>query len=82
MNRIFAILIFTLTTLGGWAQFTTPSSGKDFLTKEQVGAHALPNKIAPIKAPFEMPQLKKPVFPAYSVNINDLGARPGEKSLK
>lgn len=39
----------------------------------------LPNDIAPIKAPFPMPQLKRPAFPALSVNIVSRGAKEGEK---
>jgi len=33
--------------------------------------------IAPIQAPFPMPQLQRPVFPARSVSIADHGAVPG-----
>lgn len=33
--------------------------------------------IAPILAPFDMPQLQRPVFPYHVVNIADHGARPG-----
>lgn len=47
--------------------------------KEQVGAAALPAEIAPINAPFKMPQLKKPVFPARSILITENGAKEGSK---
>jgi hypothetical protein len=47
--------------------------------KEQVGAAALPDDIAPVKAPFPMPEFRKPVFPALSLNIADKGAKPGAK---
>ena len=33
-------------------------------TREQVGPSAMPETIAPIVAPFEMPQLQRPLFPA------------------
>ncbi len=33
-----------------------------------------PAEIAPIKAPFEMPQLKRPVFPDRTFDICDYGA--------
>ncbi|WP_018628783.1 glycoside hydrolase family 28 protein [Niabella aurantiaca] len=45
----------------------------------EVGAAHLPYAIAPISAPFPMQQLKRPVFPAYSVNIRAAGARTGTK---
>lgn len=50
--------------------------------KEQVGALKLPRDIATITAPFPMPQLKKPVFPNFSVSIASRGAREGAKVTK
>lgn len=44
------------------------------LTKDQVGAAYLPDKIAPVDAPFDMPEFKKPVFPDLRVSIVDRGA--------
>lgn len=48
-------------------------------TKEQVGASRLPADIAPVKAPFPMPQFRKPTFPAYALRITERGAQPGSK---
>jgi hypothetical protein len=45
--------------------------------KEQVGALNLPMEIAPIEAPFQMPQLKRPVFPALTKLITANGAKEG-----
>ncbi|MCH7408094.1 glycoside hydrolase family 28 protein [Belliella sp. DSM 111904] len=45
----------------------------------QVGAMHLPVDIAPINAPFDMPDFKRPVFPDFVINILDIGAKPGEK---
>ena len=36
-----------------------------------------PEKIEPITAPFDMPQLKRPVFPNKTFNIKDYGAVEG-----
>jgi polygalacturonase len=36
-----------------------------------------PARIEPIKAPFNMPQLKRPVFPDKTYNIKDFGAMEG-----
>jgi len=49
---------------------------------EDVGAGKLPAEIEPVKAPFPMPVLVKPVFPAFTVNITDRGAREGTMSTK
>ena len=38
-------------------------------TLEQVGPKVMPTEIAPIKAPFEMPQLQRPVFPERTVTV-------------
>ncbi|RRN78116.1 glycoside hydrolase family 28 protein [Pseudoxanthomonas sp. SGD-10] len=46
-------------------------------TRYDVGAHAMPNEIAPINAPFTMPQLKRPTFPDRSINIADKNAKQG-----
>lgn len=48
-------------------------------TKDQVGASMLPEEIKPVKAPFAMPQFKKPVFRDAEINIADRGARADEK---
>lgn len=39
-------------------------------TKEQVGAHVLPDEIAPISAPFDMPRFKKPEFPDFTIRLD------------
>lgn len=51
-------------------------------TKNQVGALNLPAQIATIEAPFAMPQLKKPSFPALSITITDRGAKAGIMATK
>lgn len=38
-------------------------------TADQVGAACLPDTIAPIRAPFDMPQLTRPVFPDYTLTL-------------
>lgn len=41
---------------------------------EEVGAQALPANILPIKnTPFDMPTLKHPVFPDFTINLKDKG---------
>lgn len=82
MKKILFVITFSILTIGLSAQFKTPASSKPFLNKNQVGANALSEEIAPIVAPFEMPQLKKPVFPSYTLNIKNLGAKEGQKVTK
>lgn len=50
--------------------------------KDQVGALNLPEKIAPINAPFQMPQLKRPSFPILMASIVAKGAKEGVKVTK
>ena len=38
-------------------------------TADQVGAACMPDTIAPIHAPFDMPQLMRPVFPDYTLTL-------------
>lgn len=41
----------------------------------EVGAHAMPSEIVPIKnVPFDIPQLKRPTFADFSINIKEKGA--------
>lgn len=40
-------------------------------TKEQVGHLVLPDTIAPIEAPFDMPLFEKPTFPDRTINIKE-----------
>ncbi|TWT75974.1 Polygalacturonase [Posidoniimonas polymericola] len=49
-------------------------------TIDQVGAACLPDTIAPIDAPFAMPQLRRPEFPPLTVDIRDKGATPDRKA--
>lgn len=50
--------------------------------KNQVGASNLPAQIAAIDAPFPMPQLKKPTFPARNISITAKGAKAGIMATK
>ncbi|MDL2230461.1 glycoside hydrolase family 28 protein [Alistipes sp. OttesenSCG-928-L06] len=71
-----------LTATVASAQFTTPRSDRPLPAKEQVGAHALPDEIEPITAPFDMPQLAKPEFLARRINITAMGARTDRKATR
>lgn len=50
--------------------------------KEEVGAAALPDTIAPVEAPFDFPLLKKPVFPSLTVSVADYGACRGTMATR
>ncbi|MGQ1945588.1 glycoside hydrolase family 28 protein [Geofilum sp. OHC36d9] len=82
MKRISIIYLFSIIALTCQAQFNTPRSDAPFLNKSQVGAKAMPGEIAPITAPFDIPQLKKPQFPSYTLNITSMGAKPVKKVTK
>ncbi|MBM1104547.1 glycoside hydrolase family 28 protein [Aurantibacter crassamenti] len=79
-SSLIVILLILSQTVRG--QFQTPRSSKPFLNKSQVGAKAMPEEIAPIIAPFDMPQLQKPKFSAYTINITSMGASPKKKATK
>ncbi|MFC4873837.1 glycoside hydrolase family 28 protein [Negadavirga shengliensis] len=47
-------------------------------TLDMVGAAHMPEHIAPVEAPFVMPEFKKPTFPNLVINIAESGAKQGE----
>ena len=78
MKTTLLIISFCFVSLLLPAQFKSPSSSLPLPGKHQVGAFAMPEEIAPIVAPFPMPELKKPVFPAYSLRVS-LNAKGDKK---
>lgn len=64
MNRLTLLLACSLATFSAAAQVTEPIP-----TRSEVGADALPAEIAPIEAPFYMPQLRKPHFRDVTVRL-------------
>lgn len=67
---LFAVLCLSPAHIGAQDKLEIPEIG-------EVGATLMPNDIAPIKnAPFDMPQFKKPVFPDFTIDISDRGAKP------
>ncbi len=46
-------------------------------TRDQVGALVMPDSIAPVTAPFQMPTFKRPVFNDLTLSITEKGAQPG-----
>lgn len=47
-----------------------------------LNAQTMPAEIEPVKAPFDMPQLSRPVIPERSIRIDKTGARQGVLSTK
>lgn len=72
MRPFLAIIFLTLISCK-----TETNLGVDYSkltsipTKEQVGHLVLPDTIAPVMAPFNMPKFEKPTFPDRSINIQD-----------
>lgn len=50
------------------------------VTIDQVGAENMPDTIAEVKAPFDMPRFEKPTFPDRTMSIEEKGAKQGEIS--
>lgn len=70
------LYICLLLTLLGYAQILSAQIAVP--TRNEVGPDVMPDTIAPIIAPFEMPQLQRPTFPDLRMSIVEQGARPGE----
>ena len=73
---IFTILVLISLSVGAQNKLAS------IPTAAQVGAANMPEEIAPIQAPFPMPELKKPVFPALNINIKEKGAKEGRITTK
>ncbi len=73
-SKVAITILFSSVSLWSVAQTNTVH----IPTLAEVGAQALPAKIAPLgKIPFEMPELQRPVFPELMVSIDSEGAKPG-----
>jgi polygalacturonase len=67
MRKYSCPVIILLLALGGAAA--------DWRGK--AGIENAPSEIAPLDAPFDMPELRRPAFPAKAFPITDFGAEPG-----
>jgi len=74
MKKFLIGIVLNICILHTW--------GTEIPTSNQVGAVNMPEEIAPILAPFEMAQLKRPEFPDRIVNIAEKGARQKKLSTK
>lgn len=70
MKRSFMLSLIAVFSCG-FLSAAVPQS-------HEVGAAVMPDTIAPIHAPFEMPDLQKPVFPDREINIAKAGAKQGK----
>ena len=76
-----------MAVLSGFLWLTAASAQAQAVTdgipvREEVGALNMPETIAPIKAPFDMPQLTRPEFNAFTLSITETGAREGKMATK
>lgn len=67
-------LLMAVFALNGGVFAQVQTEGK-IPVAEEVGAAKMPESIAPIYAPFDMPQLVKPTFPDYTLSIIKKGAK-------
>lgn len=68
-------ICMVLLALNGGFSMAQAQTGAVVPTADQVGADRMPETIAPISAPFDMPQLTKPTFPDYTLSITKKGAK-------
>ena len=66
----------TISLQGGWCVLTASLA----LLSTFTNAADVVEPIAPINAPFEMPQLQRPIFPNLELSIADFGAVEGGKT--
>ncbi|MBQ1978279.1 MAG: hypothetical protein II228_00315, partial [Alistipes sp.] len=79
MKRNLFLLLATLLLGSATAQVHIP-------TRDEVGAAACPETIAPIEAPFYMPPMVRPTFPDYTVRVvcptnGDMATRAIQKAI-
>ncbi|UKM64981.1 glycoside hydrolase family 28 protein [Flavobacteriaceae bacterium GSB9] len=73
MRLSIALIILTIT----FSCKQAPPIGADYSqlsdipTKEEVGHLVMPDTIAPVSVPFNMPNFKKPTFPDTNINLED-----------
>jgi len=81
--RYYLLILFIISQIIAVGQARpTPGVSVVVPTIAQVGAARLPHNITKVKAPFAMPDFKKPVFPALWLSITDKGAKQNIKSTK
>ncbi|MGY5353933.1 glycoside hydrolase family 28 protein [Wenyingzhuangia sp. IMCC45467] len=71
MKQLFSLITLLLIFSCKHKTGLDYSELKTIPTKEEVGHLVMPNNIAPVAAPFEMPVFKKPIFPEYTINLKD-----------
>ena len=84
-HSLFSIgKLFLLTgILAAFPSSSEAQEKKDVIpVREQVGAQTMPLEIAPIVAPFDMPQLTRPQFGDYSLSITETGAKEGKMATR
>ncbi|MBO4754077.1 MAG: glycoside hydrolase family 28 protein [Bacteroidales bacterium] len=69
-HALLTTLLLALFGAQAFAQIHIP-------TADEVGPAVMPDTIAPIEAPFDMPQLQRPTFPDYRLPITKKGAKEG-----
>ena len=74
---ITGIILSALTACNSVKPLNVIQLNQAVPTLNQVGASVMPLEIAPVKAPFAMPEFKRPTFPARLVNIINKGAKVG-----
>ena len=69
------LIAMSVTTTAQNKQETIP-------VRKEVGALNMPTEIAPIEAPFHMPQLTRPQFPCDTLSITEIGAHTSKTATR
>src|SRR5690554_2534138 len=82
ISNLLVLIMLILSACNSGEREAEMALDHQLLTKNQVGAEHMPDSIAPVNAPFEMPEFKRPVFPDLTVNIESKGAKQNTISTK
>lgn len=83
MNKLTNRLLVAVSVLLFAAPALRAQNPTDFIPmRHQVGASCMPQEIAPVQAPFHMPQPVRPQFASYTLSIVQTGAKPGKLNTR
>ncbi|MCG2613399.1 glycosyl hydrolase family 28 protein [Terrimonas sp. NA20] len=78
IRSVFFSIVLLQLSCGSIQQSSKQGYAPSAPDRNQVGAHALPADIAPVKAPFPVKDFKKPLFPALTITVRAASSSNGK----